>query len=492
MSLEEGPDRWRSLGPIELFRYGPWEVIVPFWVAGAVLVAAWLSQPLLRVLGVTEWPAAGLIGGALCATVAARACETIYIDARSLPSRVTVLVAMSLGALGGAAGALTFFAPIFKKASTCAPLVATGESDFGAFASYTIPIVLFVFWCLWLITRFPPMVLREHRSLHGRRSRYADYSEALRRRLPVRLLLTIGWVVLTYYVAMRGPARPSLNAPPEQIVEALRRHPSQAAVQGAPDWTIVARTIDESRVAVARAATAALAALRFDDARPLVAQAACGLVLPGSTAEQRLVEAEAALQTLDAEPANSASLSPSAVEAVVTLLPFSGREGATTPPCPFFQPSQGIEIDAAFAARLPSTNSPVSYRGRQLLDVRVTPIQPLDEGPPATLEVAILVAGATGSEAGLLRIVERRLGVAPSEPPRTIGRGSMCARWDLGTVGIRVGPAVGPKISEAEMNKDSPLWITCFDERLSPALTVTYRREDGGRSWSPHSCGILD
>ena len=148
MPLEEGPDRWRSLGPIGLFRYGPWEVIVPFWVAGAVLVAAWLNEPLLRILAVTEWPVAGLVGGALCATVAARACETIYIDARGLPSRVTVLVAMSLGALGGAAGALTFFAPVFKKASTCAPLVATGESDIGAFASYAMPIVLFIFWCL--------------------------------------------------------------------------------------------------------------------------------------------------------------------------------------------------------------------------------------------------------------------------------------------------------------------------------------------------------
>ena len=100
MSRDEGPDRWRSLGPIELFRYGPWEVIVPFWLAGAVFVAAWLNEPLLRIVGVTDLPVAGLIGGALCATVAARACETIYLDARGLPARVTVLVATSLAARG--------------------------------------------------------------------------------------------------------------------------------------------------------------------------------------------------------------------------------------------------------------------------------------------------------------------------------------------------------------------------------------------------------
>ncbi len=487
-----GAPAWEPLGLLDLFRLGPWEIIALLWVLGGVAIYSIAARPLLRMLSVTDPALAGVLGGMLAVFIAAQAARRRYASPRSLQFNLYVLGSMALGALALGLCAHGPFHTVAAQASSCAPRITLSESKAGYWASWLLLVLLWLFWCGYLFSGFPAARRFSQFAPHSRDSRYRQYDRGLRI-LPFRailLLIVAGAIWTRAYLKYETV---SLESPVEKIVAALAGLPATAFQTGEPE-ALLGR-IEEVRLRTEGEALKALDTMELDRARPLVKRAACELLLPTSRPTKEIISAEMDFSTLDRElnavPATENwPPSSSAVAAILRLTPIN-IPNSSRPICPFFWPSTNRAGARHVSQREIRTSIvPIAYRNRQLLSIRLTVI-PLENAQPATLEVAIKVSGTTGETGELAALLESRLGQKPTEGPQTIGRGSICAHWILGSVGIRLGPAVGPQIPESAMTPKSPLWITCYDRSLNGALDSIYQASDGRPSWDPHSCGYI-
>lgn len=485
-----GVPKWEQLRLADLFRFGPWEIVLFFWILGGVSVYTLLISPLFRIISVTDPVLAGLVGGMLAGLLAAQAVIRRYSSSKSFQARLCVIGALALGALALTLCARGPFQPTVLQASTCAPPVAVHESEAGYWASWVLPPLLWFAWGGYLLSGFPAIRRFDDMHLHSVGSRYQHYERALRA-FPFRVIWLFAIITAIWFYGSNEYAIIQKDSSIQQILDALSVLPPTAFPQaGQPE--VLFGKIEEAREGVEHEAMAALDAMEFDRARPLVKRAACDLVLPTFNPSKEILTMEANFRTLERELGSTEGWTPSSavVKAILNLTPIN-KPGSTKPICPLFWLSQKTAVSTTvLREEIKTATRTITYKGRQLLDIRLSSI-PLEDAHPVTLEVAIRVSGTAGDNGELASLLEARLGQKPTDGPQSIGTGAICAHWNLGQVGIRLGPAVAPQIPESSMNPASPLWITCYDHSLKGALELIYQSPDGKRSWDPHGCGLL-
>lgn len=490
-AIESGVPRWKSLSVFDLFRHGPWEVILPLWVVGAIITAAWLSNPFFRIIPIADWKICAVIGGLIAGLLSAFAVRRIYADAGTLVARMSMVGGMLLGAIALAWAAQGPLHPTTAQASTCAPWVNIRESSLGHYVAFILPVLLYVLWCKFLIMGFPALQSFAQLFPHSLEGRLHAYSDSLKK-LPFRIG---GSIVFLLFLSIWAWRAISLGSSVNEIIEALRRVPPEALVGKGIAKMALWQRVAEARQQAERDAFSSLSNLKLDEARPLVSRAACDWVLPGQRPSAALLDIERAFRALDGEISGTASETwkPSevATEAIIQLLPINGGSSGL-PVCPLFWPSTAATSLPQYVSNgdIRRSVSLVKYRSRDLVDIRLA-VLPLSERSGITIEVAMRVVGRTGGSSSLIKELVEHIGGKPSDGPRSIGNGAVCASWNLGRVGIRLGPAVGPSIPDRDMSPDSALWITCFDRSVSPTLYEIYRKPDGASSWDPHGCGVL-
>lgn len=451
MSESGSIPRWRSLGPFTLFTSGPWEIVLPVIAAGALVAAAWIVSPRMRLAAVLDWRIAAVCGAALAAMISIRAFARIWSDARG--AWPFVLASTVAGAVIFAAASQTLFAPALARASDCAPLVVTEESRTGLIASYVLPIATWIAWVLYLLTRFP-RIENVSQLMHGRDSRYRPYARALRLLLPMRLLLSailIGVVGTAVYITDLAP-----NA--TALLERTRSDGSR-------------RTAEEQK------ALMHLAALELDDARASVRRCACDWLRPGDKLDPRVAAAETAFRVLDREIDElSFAWKPSATTgaAVIRLLPLGSGYDDRPPLYPLLW--QNSSPPALPGARATSGDpTPVMYRNETVMLLRRSTIATVSGEVLA--EVGVKLLGRGGRDPSLPTLVTERVQMPAAEGPCPLAGGSYCAVWSLGRLKLRLGP------DEAEpITPDAPLWLTLSDPAYVPARSQCCVRDSAAAS----------
>ncbi|MEO8380741.1 MAG: hypothetical protein ABI779_13845 [Acidobacteriota bacterium] len=452
--------RWRSLGPITLFTSGPWEAFLPTLILGALVAAAWLGSPLLRILAVTDWRIAGAIGAALLAMIAVRVFATIWHE----PSGAWpfVLATAAIGAVALAAASQTVLAPELVRAGECAPLVAVAESRAAMIVSYALPVMMWIAWLFYLLTRFP-RIERVSQLMPGRDSRYRPYARALRVVLPVRLLLS-AIVVAAVILGVRA-----LDVPPETDARtflARLSDPSVALIDQARGGSLSA-SVRGFHASEQEKALARLAVLDLDGARIPVRRCACDWRLPGSVVDPRIEAAEHAFRTLDREIEEwSFAWKPSVSTstAVLNLLPLGSAiaNDAHAPLYPLLwrasspPPLRGARVVTGESER-------VTYRKETVLLVRRSTIA--TSNGETLAEVAVKLLGRSSGDESLPALLGQRLHSAPDEGPCPIAGGSYCALWSAGRWKLRLAPDPTTPVTP-----EAPLWLTLYDPAYFPGL----------------------
>jgi hypothetical protein len=483
---------WHSLGPIDLFTRGPWQIICCVWLVGLAATVLWVRIPWLR-LSTSLDPAVAfglgsLIGWVICAPAVSR----YYARTdRAMPRFIVLVGAIACGTVL-LLGSTSFLRPIRAQLFECAPTVFVRESPLGKPATYAIPVSLWLLWCRFILSGFPAV---DARTWVASSTMWTAYSRALRK-LGVRFGAAVlaGAVCVSLALLHRTDLPPS--ATPEAIVRALESAPPVFFATATISQAALLARVDQARTAAEAEAQSLLFNLDLDRARPVVEAAACQLALPGSSPAESIVAAAHGFHVLDQElPTSAKSWEPStaAVQAILKVLPLGTEALGIFPPCPLFRLSS-IPVSQLRSVNdsgaMTRTQRVVTYKGTQLLDVRLASVNGPD-GSAGTLEVAIRVRGVIGSDAAAAAVISRRLGAEPTEGPLSVGNGALCAVWTESSIGVRLGPAVSPDLGNKDLTPGSPLWLTCYDRSLSQLLRPLYYRRDGVVSWDPHSCHYL-
>lgn len=449
MTGRESVPIWSSLGPISLFRSGPWELILPQWIVGLLLTIAWMATPAIRVSAVTDWRIALVIGAALAGTLAVQAFGRVWGDPRVGDS--FILATMSIAAVAAAALSRTVLAPSEERASACAPLFVSGESGAGHIASYVVPAMLYVSWCMYLIAHFPRST-REDDDFLASSTRYSRYTRAVSRLLPTRIASTAATVILIAALALSD--RLPSNLAPSLLASALRE-PVAAAIDRASGG-VAFRQLAGARRAAEERASAMLAELDLDHARPLVTRCACDWLAPGDRSDVALANAVAAYADLDEEIdiwARRWKPSPATAAAVLRLVPLRGGLPDTPPLFPLQWQTAGA-TGATEAVR--DETFDVSYRGEPVMRVQRT------TRGTALARISVKLLGTTGRGDVLPDIISGRLGIPPSEGPCPLRR-AYCVSWKSGRfiLGLSPDDVVAP-------GGDAPMWLSVSDSSVVP------------------------
>lgn len=453
----------------DLFAYGPWKLIVLcWWPGGALIAAAWLSSPTFRIAAVTAPVVCGLAFAAVFAMAAAIAAAPFVHGG---PWGTTVVGASFLiGGIVGVASSISFFGPRFMQACDGAPPVAVAESPVGHWASIVLPLVALALWCRWGYAGLRGI----GHDLDARR--IANFSRDFLIGLPLRLLATailIGAAAAIILFTILLPA----NASAETVLKRLRG--SDAAAIVASHSPAQMAKIDALRERRFGQAQERLANFDFDGARPFVRDASCTLVLPGQTPVSEVAEAEAAFEKLDSElDEGYATWRPSALSGrtLLALLPIR-MTASGAPRLPFLWSSLSPDVGDLFTASTSAAQVDATYRGETVMEAWVITLR--GNGRATNAAVAIKLLGTSAIDAGLADVLSRRLGRQPSGGVGSIASGAMCALWDLGTMRVRLGPAVTPY--DPLPRPSSPVWLTYYDTRffrdadkLPTQLAATY------------------
>jgi hypothetical protein len=474
---------------VDLFRKGPWPIVLLAWLVALGATLGWILIPWARASVTAHPDIAALFGAAVGFLLVQPVIARYYARGGDLsPSLLILGTVLALTATSALLpGAL---APTMARASECAPLVVLGESNAGRAVSFGLPWLIWLLWCRYTLSAFPPIDARIWRESS---SRWDAYTRALSG-VGYRALAAVGFSCLAVFAAYRQAPQLRVTPDTDHAVEILTNRGS--GVLTTHERAALFAVVEMERKRAESRASSALSTLAFDEARSQVEAAVCKLALPGTFPNPELAQARSAFVSLDGEISKKPEAwqpSPASVEAILTLLPLHADTRGSLLPCPLFLRSAPPEHPVPEIGSMRDLNMQqrvVTYRGVKLVDMWLS-ILPFGLTQSATLEVAIRVNGAVGTGSAYPALVEKRLGVRPTEGPMTIGAGAMCARWDLGPIGLRLGPEVSPKISFDNLKPDAPLWLTCYDPALSHVLWTIYRREDGAPSWNPHGCGYL-
>jgi hypothetical protein len=442
--------KWPSLGPISVFRGGPWEAIVLIWLAGASALAIWLMTPALRIATVLDPIVATAIGaallGAIAVRVGARLSWTPQFGQRLAAGMI--LVGAGLGWLASR----TLFAPLLDHASPCAPPFPVGLSTVARAASWIVPVVMWMAWCLYLTARMPVIEQREHMLPSGAQSRYLAYSHALRSILPFRLALTVVLcAALVGWVRYRVPALE--NETSAAGLSAALRDPFVGTFDrenGGPAFHRLAAARKQKEVGV----LAALASLDFDSASAQVHPCGCEWLAPGDVADRRIAPAIDGFAVLDEQIAAFRSYawepSPATAAAIVKILPLGGPEDLAA-----LFPGQWND-DASVSGPGESDDAEVRYKNEVVVILRRTTI---GRAPQQRLiAVGVQLLGRAAHDTALPQEVSQRLGKTPSTGPCPVRGGGYCTVWDVGKRKVRLG-------AERE-GASSPMWLVIYDERF--------------------------
>jgi hypothetical protein len=449
--------KWPSLGPVSVFRNGPWEAIVVAWLAGACALAIWLFTPSLRIATVLDPFVATAIGAALLATIAVRVGAKLWA---TLEFGWPYFAAATLlgGGLGYAASR-TLFAPVLSRASACAPFFPLAQSTGGRVASWLVPVAMWIAWCLYLTARIPVIEQREHLLPTGKESRYRPYSHALRRLLPFRLAITAAvCAAVVTWVFYKTPAIET-ETNPDRLAAALR-DPFTGTLdreRGGEAFGRLAAAREQSE----STALAALAALDFDGAGEQVRRSGCAWLAPGDQADPRIgpaVEGFTQLdQQIEAFREYAWEPSPSTAAAIVKLLPLGGQ----TEMAALFPGDWGASPPAAAAKLRRSSQSEIEYKGEVVLVLRRTTMG--NESQQKLVEVGLQLLGRAAHDTALPQEVSRRLGKPPAAGPCPVRDGAYCTVWEVGERRVRLGPD-----DTAESGTISPMWLFLYDPRFTP------------------------
>jgi hypothetical protein len=487
----DGVPKRRSIGLIELFRKGPWQIVVLAWLLTAGATAVWVLTPWTRISATANWRIAAAFGAALGFVLARPATARYFAAGSRFAQWLVVGIAAGTLAIAAAQLAPTHLGPLWARATADTPLVVMGESKNGRIGSWGLPLLLWLLWCNYILRTFPPITKRIHDESSSAWDAYKDAVGRLGQRVVVTIVLSGAVAYLAYPETSPGG---HADTPDQAMV--ILTHPVSASLSSAERAELFQK-VETERQATEGRIFSDLANLDLEAARSRIDAACCGLVLPGAVSNPELMRLRAAFRTLDQEIAgrNGKDWKPSdaAVQATVSLLPMNADAHGAVPACPKFwrsvepkTPPREIEK----MSELNTTKQVVNYRGVPLLDVRLS-VLPLGPTESATVEVAIQISGTVGGGTAYIAEVQKKLGQPPTDGPMTIGNGAMCARWNLDAMGVRIGPAVSPQIALSDMTPRSALWLTCYAPSLSHVLTRLYQRSDGYPSFDPHGCGYL-
>ena len=448
-----------SLGLMTLFRFGPWEVLVPFLVAGMITAAAWIASPMARVAFIADWRFAGAAGAALAAMVAVAGFSRIWWDIRHGVPFIVLSAAAGFATLTIASQ--TIFFPPLVQASPCAPSIAAEMPGSARIASYVLPLLLLGAWTLYLLSRFPVIATVDQVTPGATGSRYGSYARAIQRLLPFRVFILVAAIGLSVFFLKRFLATPD-GASPAHTLERLRR-PAFAMLdleRGGPAFAQLAAT----RSAAEQRAMAFLQDLDLDRAAPAVHECSCTWLTPRDAIGPQISEAAAGFAALDEDLA-STRWRPTAATAAALLkiVPLgSGNE------LPLFA-QQWIDTGGAnVVGTLETKDVDTTYRGETVLRTRRT--YGFESGQRRLVSVAIEFLGRGTRDSVLLAGVTKKMQRPPDEGPCVISQGSLCASWNVDRLRLRIRPAVPAATSPAEVNEETPLWIvlSAVEDRCCP------------------------
>jgi len=281
------------MGFLELFRRGPWQIVVAVWLAAAGGTAAWVFTSWTRPSLTANAMVAASFGGMLGFLLSRPAAQRYFARLSDFAPRLVIAVATV--SLAGTAAILlpTRLGPITARASACAPLVVMGESKIGSNVSYVLPWLLWLLWCNYILNTFPPVNSLIWDESSSQWDRYGRALSGLGLRTMAAIVVYSGVAVLAH-----ESSKPIRRAKTAADTMAILQNPVSVAMSAA-DRSQLLSEVEAERQKTESAAFASLANLEFDKARLLVDATTCELLPPGVTANAELVRARSAFEALD-------------------------------------------------------------------------------------------------------------------------------------------------------------------------------------------------